>query len=80
MYKCPETKVELTIIENELFVDWIVCNYKSMGTKLEFVTDRSQEGHQFCKGFGGIGGLMRYQVEFEMYAEPKDEDSDDDFM
>lgn len=27
-----------------------------VGTTLEIVTDRSQEGSQFCKGFGGIGG------------------------
>merc|ERR1712083_1089004 len=48
------------------FVEWIVETYKSFGTKLEFITDRSQEGNQFCKGFGGIGGLMRYKVEFSL--------------
>ena len=26
------------------------------GTKLEFITNKSQEGAQFVKGFGGIGG------------------------
>lgn len=26
---------------------------------------RSQEGSQFVKGFGGIGGLLRYKVEFQ---------------
>jgi len=31
-------------------------NYKQYGTQLEIVTDRSQEGAQFVKGFGGIGG------------------------
>jgi hypothetical protein len=23
---------------------------------------RSQEGSQFCRGFGGVGGILRYQV------------------
>ena len=27
-----------------------------IGAALEIVTDRSQEGSQFCRGFGGIGG------------------------
>ena len=31
-------------------------NYKNYGCTLEIVTDRSQEGAQFVKGFGGIGG------------------------
>jgi peptide chain release factor subunit 1 len=81
LYRCPDTGVELEVQESEIFVEWIVANYKSFGTKLEFVTDRSQEGNQFVKGFGGIGGLMRYRVEFELFDEPEvKSDSDDDFM
>jgi peptide chain release factor subunit 1 len=82
LYRCQETGVELDVVSNVLFVEWIVETYKNYGTKLEFVTDRSQEGNQFCKGFGGIGGLMRYKVEFEMFDEPEvgGDDSDDDFM
>jgi|EP00927_Polykrikos_kofoidii_P073714 peptide chain release factor subunit 1 len=81
-YRCPETGVELEVVENELFVEWIVSNYKTFGTKLSFITDRSQEGNQFCKGFGGIGGMLRYRVEFELFDEPEnaDVDSDEDFM
>jgi len=82
LYRCPDTGVELEIEENTLFVEWIVENYKTFGTKLEFITDRSQEGNQFCKGFGGVGGLMRYRVEFEQFDEPDFDnvDSDDDFI
>jgi len=81
-YKCPETSVALEIDEDEPFLDWIVANYKSFGCKLEFITDRSQEGNQFCKGFGGIGGLMRYKLEFDLLEEPDidEADSDEDFM
>merc|ERR1719433_1194025 len=82
LYRDQESGVELEVVDNKLYVEWIVENYKSFGTKLEFITDRSQEGNQFCKGFGGVGGLMRYRVEFEMFEEPDfdPQDSDDDFM
>jgi len=82
LYRDPESNVELEVVANTQFVEWIVENYKNFGAKLEFVTDRSQEGNQFCKGFGGVGGIMRYRVEFEMFDEPDfdAQDSDDDFM
>lgn len=35
------------------------CIYDySTGATLEIITDRSQEGAQFVKGFGGIGGMV----------------------
>jgi len=30
---------------------------RRLGATLEIITDKSQEGAQFCKGFGGIGGM-----------------------
>jgi len=66
-----ETGTELEVIEKQQLVEWFAENYKSFGTTLEFVTNRSQEGSQFVKGFGGIGGILRYKVEFV--------DEDDDF-
>jgi len=45
-------------------VEWFANNYKTFGAALEFVTNRSQEGSQFVKGFGGIGGILRYKVDF----------------
>uniref|UniRef100_A0A7S2P193 Eukaryotic peptide chain release factor subunit 1 n=1 Tax=Zooxanthella nutricula TaxID=1333877 RepID=A0A7S2P193_9DINO len=83
LYRDAESGVELDVVESVPFVEWILETYKNFGTKLEFVTDRSQEGNQFCKGFGGVGGMMRYRVEFEHLDEPdlgQDADSDDDFM
>lgn len=68
----PVTGVQLEITERITLVEWLANNYKSFGANLEFVTDRSQEGSQFCKGFGGIGGLLRWKVDFaemEMFAE-----------
>lgn len=45
-------------------MEWFAENYKTFGTNLEFVTNRSQEGSQFCRGFGGIGGILRWKVDF----------------
>ena len=59
-----ETGVELEVRDNTPLLEWLANNYRSFGTTLEFVTDRSQEGSQFCKGFGGIGGVLRWAVDF----------------
>ncbi len=56
------TGVRLEIVERMTLVEWLANNYKSFGAALEFITDRSQEGSQFCRGFGGIGGLLRWKV------------------
>eukprot|EP00771_Trimastix_marina_P003199 gnl/Trimastix_PCT/441.p1 GENE.gnl/Trimastix_PCT/441~~gnl/Trimastix_PCT/441.p1 ORF type:complete len:430 (+),score=115.89 gnl/Trimastix_PCT/441:66-1355(+) len=66
---------ELDVVERETLTDWFVLNYKNFGATLEFVTNRSQEGAQFVRGFGGIGGLLRYRVDFtEMMPFDDDED------
>jgi|EP00550_Attheya_septentrionalis_P009033 peptide chain release factor subunit 1 len=59
-----ETGVELEVVEKESMVEWMANNYKNFGCNLEFVTDRSGEGTQFVKGFGGIGGILRWKVDF----------------
>lgn len=38
---------------------------------------RSQEGSQFCKGFGGIGGVLRWRVDFAEMDESNYEDTED---
>lgn len=60
-----DTGVELELIENTPFLEWLANSYKSFGATLEIITDRSQEGSQFVKGFGGIGGMLRYKVDFQ---------------
>jgi len=55
---------ELETIDKMPLVEWFANNYKTFGAALEFVTNRSQEGSQFVKGFGGIGGILRYKVDF----------------
>jgi peptide chain release factor subunit 1 len=48
---------------------------------LEIVTDKSSEGNQFVKGFGGIGGILRYKVE-QVFDEEEENHSfdEDDFI
>jgi peptide chain release factor subunit 1 len=70
----PVTGTELEVVEKEQFVEWVTENYTKWGAQLEFVTNRSQEGAQFVKGFGGIGGLLRYRVDFEVLNAYEDED------
>lgn len=78
-----ETGVELELIEKMPLLEWLANNYKSFGATLEIITDKSQEGAQFCKGFGGIGGILRYRVDFQSMDMDPDmeyyEDSDDDY-
>jgi len=71
-------EVELDVKEKTPLLEWLSQNYKNFGASLHFVTDKSQEGSQFCKGFGGIGGLLRYEVDFSQYEEPEQQDDDDD--
>jgi peptide chain release factor subunit 1 len=70
--------IELEVVEKVQLLEWLANNYKRFGAALEIVTNKSQEGSQFCKGFGGIGGLLRYKVDFNTTNTPADFDDDDD--
>lgn len=60
-----DSGVELEMVDSCSLLEWFANNYKRFGSTLEIVTDRSQEGSQFVKGFGGIGGMLRYRVDFQ---------------
>lgn len=68
---------DLETVQRETLLEWLANNFKSFGAKLQFVTDKSQEGSQFCRGFGGIGGILRYQVDFLAHEVEEVEDEDD---
>lgn len=72
------TGVELEIISEQPLLEWLAEKYKDFGAALEFVTDRSSEGAQFVKGFGGIGAILRYKVNFEQLADDSDDEYYDD--
>jgi len=73
-FKDPETNADLEIKDKVAYVDWLAENYKNMGFSLQFVTDSSQEGSQFLKGFGGIGCLLRFVVDFSTLDEQEEAD------
>ncbi|KAI9569025.1 peptide chain release factor eRF1/aRF1 [Boletus coccyginus] len=62
--------------EPQSLLEWFAEKYKDFGTNLEFVTNRSQEGAQFVKGFGGIGGLLRYKVDMTNLASLDDDEDE----
>ena len=83
------TGTELEVIDKMVLLEWVsffivryastYCwqfaeKYKDFGATLEFVTNKSQEGSQFVKGFGGIGGLLRYKVDFAQMAFDDDDE------
>lgn len=77
------TGLEMESAEEPMsLLEWFAEKYKEFGATLEFVTNRSQEGAQFVKGFGGIGGLLRYKVDFQNLTSIDEEEdefySDDD--
>lgn len=69
---------ELDVVDRVLLLEWFAENYQQYGCKLEFVTNRSQEGSQFCRGFGGIGGILRYPADVAAYDDDDDDMLDDD--
>ncbi|KAJ9541447.1 hypothetical protein OSB04_027953 [Centaurea solstitialis] len=72
----PTTDAELEAQDKISLVEWFANEYRKFGCMLRFVTNRSQEGTWFCRGLGGIGGILRYQL--DMRAFDDDELSDDD--
>lgn len=83
-FTVKETGEVLESQEKTSLLEWLANEYKRFGCTLEFITNRSQEGSQFCRGFGGIGGILRYQVDLENFQEGEDVDggfynSEDEF-
>lgn len=79
-FKDKESGVDLEVTSVEQLGDWLVMNYKQFGINIEFITDKSSDGFQFVKGFGGIGGFLRYKLELDDLIGANDELSgNDDF-
>ncbi|XP_022287830.1 eukaryotic peptide chain release factor subunit 1 [Crassostrea virginica] len=74
-----DTGVELELSEQMPLLEWFANNYKNFGATLEIITDKSQEGAQFVRGFGGIGGILRYQIDFQVLSGQVFDELEDDF-
>nr|XP_043621317.1 eukaryotic peptide chain release factor subunit 1-3-like [Erigeron canadensis] len=72
-FRDADTNVELEVQKLSL-LKWFANEYKKFGCMLEFVTNKSQEGSQFCRGFGGIGGILRYQLDIRSFDELSDDE------
>ncbi|KAG6550034.1 hypothetical protein Mapa_008548 [Marchantia paleacea] len=68
------TNADLELVEKQSLLEWFANEYRRFGCTLEFVTNKSQEGSQFCRGFGGIGGILRYQLDMRTFDELSDEE------
>ncbi|KAJ1955825.1 translation termination factor eRF1 [Dispira parvispora] len=75
-FKDKNTGAEMELVSSMPLLEWLAEKYKEFGANLEFITNRSSEGAQFVKGFGGIGGLLRYKVDITQMILNED---DDDF-
>eukprot|EP01069_Polyplicarium_translucidae_P012106 Polyplicarium_translucidae@DN474_c0_g1_i1.p1 len=80
LFRDEESNVELEVFEKLSLSEWLVNTYQQFGAVLEFISDRSQEGSQYVRGFGGIGGILRYKIAFEDYEAPVRSDDDEDFL
>jgi len=83
-FKDQTTGVDLEVVSCEQLADWLCLHYKAYGVQIEFITDKSPDGFQFCKGFGGIGGFLRYKLELDDIKHDatghEDFDPDEDFI
>ena len=72
-FRDPNGNAELEVQEKTALLEWFANEYKKFGCTLEFVTNKSQEGSQFCRGFGGIEGILRYQLDMRTLDEFSDD-------
>lgn len=72
------TGSEMDIVDEQPFLEWLASVYRDFGATLEFVTDKSSEGAQFVRGFGGIGAMLRYKVNFEQLVDDSEDEYYDD--
>lgn len=79
-YKNKEGE-EFEVLENLSLTEWLLDSYKKYVTSLEIVSDKSSEGNQFVKGFGGIGGILRYKVDELIHlSDDENQIDEDDFI
>ncbi|KAJ4888132.1 Eukaryotic peptide chain release factor subunit 1-1 [Raphanus sativus] len=73
-----EVSSDFDVEDKVLMLEWLANEYKGFGCALVFVTNKSQEGDRFCKGLGGIGGILRYQLDVAVFDEAEYLDVSDD--
>lgn len=69
---------EMEIVDQVALIEWLVEKHKDFGAALHFVSDRSSEGNQFVKAFGGVGAILRYALNLEQLAEASEDEYESD--
>jgi len=81
IYCLPDTTLEgyddWKVVSSVSLVDWILEHYKEFGVTLQLVSDQSSIGCQFVKGFGGIGGFLRFEVDLPSLTITPEEDDEE---
>jgi len=54
-------KDNLKLLSSSPLIPWILENAKTFGAEVELLSDWSILASQFSEGFGGLGGILRYQ-------------------
>ncbi|KAE8695066.1 Eukaryotic peptide chain release factor subunit 1 [Hibiscus syriacus] len=49
-FRDPFSSTDLEVVEKKPLLEWFANEYWQFGCSLEFVTNKSQEGSQFCRG------------------------------
>lgn len=78
-FKDEKTGIDLDVVKSQALSEWLCEHYTDYGAKLEFITDKSQEGYQFVNGFGGIGGFLRFKIDVEDNNYEKEDIGGEDF-
>ncbi len=59
---CPECGGDLAVEAVADMVEELHEAAERLGTKVEFISEDSEEGSLFWRAFGGLGGILRYRV------------------
>lgn len=61
-FRDSASSADLEVQEKMTLLQWFGCS-------LEFVTNKSHGGSQFCRGLDRIGGILRYQLDMRTFDE-----------
>jgi len=63
------------VISSEPLIDYLTTNASKLGggITIELISDSTSQGSQFCKGFGGIGALLRFPVKSSKFEGEEEE-------
>ncbi|MEE9601557.1 MAG: peptide chain release factor 1, partial [Thermoplasmata archaeon] len=60
--QCPKCGADLSMDEKVDLVEDLHDKAERLGTKVELISEDSEEGKLFWRAFAGLGGILRYRV------------------